>query len=119
MRPAGGRGGAPPARRGLHHWPPATCCGRLRTRRTSRALAARISANPRDFEARFGLAALQVFEGDFKAAFDNLLEVVLRDKAEGKPDRERARKQLIEWFDVCPDPDVVSHGRRYLGMYLN
>lgn len=83
------------------------------------ALAARIAANPRDFEARFGLAALQVFEGDFKAAFDNLLDVVLRDKAEGKPDRERARKQLIEWFDVCPDPEVVSNGRRYLGMYLN
>jgi putative thioredoxin len=83
------------------------------------ALAARIAANPRDFEARFGLAALQVFAGDFKAAFDNLLDVVLRDKAEGKPDRERARKQLIEWFDVCPDPEVVSNGRRYLGMYLN
>ena len=83
------------------------------------ALAARIAANPRDFEARFGLAALQVFDGDFKAAIDNLLDVVLRDKAEGKPDRERARKQLIEWFDVCPDPEVVSHGRRYLGMYLN
>ncbi len=83
------------------------------------ALAARITANPRDFEARFALAALQVFDGDFKAAFDNLLDVVLRDKAEGKPDRERARKQLIEWFDVCPDPEVVSNGRRYLGMYLN
>jgi putative thioredoxin len=83
------------------------------------ALAARIAANPRDFEARFGLGALQVFEGDFRAAIDNLLEVVLRDKAEGKPDRERARQQLIEWFDVCPDPEVVSHGRRYLGMYLN
>jgi putative thioredoxin len=83
------------------------------------ALAARIAANPRDFEARFALAALQVFEGDFKAAIDSLLEVVLRDKAEGKPDRERARKQLIEWFEVCPDPEVVSNGRRYLGMYLN
>jgi putative thioredoxin len=83
------------------------------------ALAARIAANPRDFEARFALAALLVFEGDFKSAFDHLLEVVLRDKAEGKPDRERARKQLIEWFEACPDADVVSHGRRYLGMYLN
>jgi putative thioredoxin len=60
-----------------------------------------------------------VFEGDWKAAFDNLLEVVLRDKAEGRPDRERARKQLIEWFDACPDAETVSHGRRYLGMYLN
>ena len=83
------------------------------------SLAARIAANGKDFEARFALAALQVFEGDFSAAFDNLLEVVLRDKAEGKPDRERARKQLIEWFEACPDAEAVSRGRRYLGMYLN
>lgn len=83
------------------------------------ALAARIAANGRDFEARFALAAHQVFGGDFNAAFDNLLEVVLRDKAEGKPDRERARKQLIDWFQACPDAEAVSRGRRYLGMYLN
>ena len=83
------------------------------------ALAARIAANTKDFEARFALAALQVYGSDFNAAFDNLLEVVLRDKAEGKPDREKARKQLIEWFTACPDADAVSRGRRYLGMYLN
>jgi len=83
------------------------------------ALAARVAAHPRDFEARFALGAWQVFEGDWRAAFDNLLEVVLRDKAEGRPDRERARRQLIEWFAACPDADTVSHGRRYLGMYLN
>ena len=83
------------------------------------ALAARIAANPKDFEARFALAAIQVYEGDFDAAFDQLLEVVLRDKAEGRPDRERARAQLVEWFAACPDADAVSHGRRYLGMYLN
>lgn len=83
------------------------------------ALAARIAANPRDFEARFALAALQVYDGDYRAAFDQLLEVVLRDKAEGRPDRERARAQLVEWFAACPDAEAVSHGRRYLGMYLN
>jgi len=83
------------------------------------ALTARIAANPRDFEARFGLAALHAHAGQFQAAFEQLLEVVLRDKAEGKPDRERARQQLVEWFEVCPDPEVVSSGRRYLGMYLN
>ena len=83
------------------------------------ALAARIAANGKDFEARFALAALQAFEGDFSAAFENLLDVVLRDKAEGKPDREKARKQLIDWFEACPDADAVSRGRRYLGMYLN
>jgi putative thioredoxin len=80
------------------------------------ALAARIAANPRDFDARFALAALQAFEGDFSAAFDQLLDVVLRDKAEA---REKARQQLVAWFEVCPDPAVVSRGRRYLGMYLN
>ncbi|MBL8288390.1 MAG: tetratricopeptide repeat protein [Rubrivivax sp.] len=77
---------------------------------------ARIAANGKDFEARFGLAALLAYEGDFNGAFDQLLEVVLRDKGE---QRERARAQLVEWFAVCPDVDAVSRGRRYLGMYLN
>jgi putative thioredoxin len=79
-------------------------------------LLARIKANPKDFDARFELAALQAYEGDFPAAFDQLLETVLRDKAEA---RERARKQLVAWFEVCPDAQAVSRGRRYLGMYLN
>jgi len=80
------------------------------------ALAARIAANARDFDARFDLAALLAYDGDFRAAFEQLLEIVLRDKAE---QRERARKQLVEWFNACPDADAVSYGRRYLGMYLN
>ena len=83
------------------------------------ALAARIAANSKDFEARFALAAIQAYSGEWTAAFDQLLEVVMRDKAEGKPDREKARQQLIEWFSACPDADAVSRGRRYLGMYLN
>jgi putative thioredoxin len=80
------------------------------------ALAARVAANPKDFEARFALAAWQVYEGDYRGAFEQLLDVVLRDKAEH---REQARKQLVEWFDACPDAEAVSYGRRYLGMYLN
>ena len=40
----------------------------------------------------------------------------MRDKGEA---REKARLQLVAWFEVCPDPNVVSRGRRYLGMYLN
>jgi putative thioredoxin len=81
-----------------------------------KALAARIAANPKDFEARFALAAIQVYEAEYNAAFDQLLEVVLRDKAEP---REKARTQLVEWFGACPDAEAVSRGRRYLGMYLN
>jgi putative thioredoxin len=80
------------------------------------ALAVRVAANGKDFEARFALASIHAYEGDFNAAFDQLLEVVLRDKAEW---REKARVQLVEWFDACPDPATVSRGRRYLGMYLN
>jgi putative thioredoxin len=79
-------------------------------------LAARVAANPKDFEARFALAALQAHAGDFDAAFDQLLEVVMRDKAEW---REKARVQLVEWFNLCTDAAAVSRGRRYLGMYLN
>ena len=63
-----------------------------------------------------GRAAIHAYEGDFNVAFDQLLEVALRDKAEW---REKARLQLVEWFDACPDPATVSRGRRYLGMYLN
>jgi putative thioredoxin len=95
--------------------------GRLAMARTqpqgdAAALAQRIAANAKDFEARFALAELLAHGGDFKAAFDQLLEVVLRDKAEW---REKARVQLVEWFKICPDAAVVSQGRRYLGMYLN
>jgi putative thioredoxin len=80
------------------------------------ALAARIAANPRDHEARFALAALRIYGNEYDAAFEQLLEVVLRDRAEW---REKARVQLVEWFAACPDADAVSRGRRFLGMYLN
>lgn len=79
-------------------------------------LAARIAANPKDHDARLDLGALQAWEGAWGTAFDTLLDVVLRDKAEW---RERARLQLVAWFAMCPDAEAVSRGRRYLGMYLN
>ncbi len=81
-----------------------------------KALDARIQANPKDFEARFARAALHASDAEFDAAFDQLLEVVLRDKAEW---REKARLQLVEWFDLCTNAEAVGRGRRYLGMYLN
>ena len=80
------------------------------------ALTARIAANAKDFEARFQLAALLAYGGDFNAAFEQLLDVVLRDKAEV---RTRARLQLIEWFALCPDAALVDRGRRRLSAYLN
>lgn len=81
-----------------------------------KALDARIQANPKDFEARFARAALHASDAEFDAAFDQLLEVVLRDKAEW---REKARLQLVEWFALCTNAEAVGRGRRFLGMYLN
>ena len=109
------------AERGARHEPlnKRIALARSRPQGDAAALAARIAANPKDFEARFALAGLQAFAGEWPAAFDQLLEVVLRDKAEGQAQREKARLQLVEWFDLCPDAEAVSRGRRYLGMYLN
>jgi putative thioredoxin len=85
-----------------------------------RALMERIAVNARDFDARFALAALLMHDADYNAAFDQLLEVVLRDKGTDEDSwRQRARRQLVEWFGLCPDAEAVSRGRRYLGMYLN
>ena len=55
------------------------------------ACAARIDADPKDHAARFDLAALQAHGGDFDAAFEQLLEMVLRDKA------ERASRPVRAW----------------------
>jgi len=82
----------------------------------AQALQARIEANPRDHDARHDLAAILAHRGDFESAFDQLLETVLRDKAEA---RERARARMVEWFQLCPDPALVDKARRRLSMYLN
>ncbi|RVT48842.1 tetratricopeptide repeat protein [Rubrivivax albus] len=79
-------------------------------------LRARIEANPKDHVARFDLAAILAHGGDFAAAFEQLLEIVLRDKAEH---REAARVRMVEWFGLCPEPAVTDRAQRRLAMYLN
>ncbi|MCK6394455.1 tetratricopeptide repeat protein [Zoogloea sp.] len=80
------------------------------------ALLASIAANARDFEARFTLAAAKAGNGAWPDAFAQLLEVVLRDRADA---RGRAREKLVEWFALCPDARAVADARRQLSMYLN
>lgn len=80
------------------------------------SLRSRLEADPKDFEARFTLATLLAQRNDWPAAFGELLEVVLRDKAEA---RDRARSRLLEWFPLCPDMRAVMMARRDLSMYLN
>ena len=80
------------------------------------ALVARIGADAKDFEARFALAAALAGRGEWGAAFEQLLEVVLRDRADA---RGKARDTLVEWFGICPDAKAVMNARRQLSMYLN
>ncbi|MDD2990979.1 MAG: tetratricopeptide repeat protein [Zoogloea sp.] len=80
------------------------------------ALEARIRADAKDFDARFALAAARAGRGEWAAAFDQLLDVVLRDRAEA---RGKARDTLVEWFGLCPDAKAVMSARRQLSMYLN
>ncbi len=79
----------------------------------------KLEDNPRDFATRFEYADYLVRSGDYEPAFEQLIEVVRLDRAEGRPDRDRARKQLIEWFALCPEPGIVKQARVMLGMYLN
>ena len=80
------------------------------------ALVARIEADPKDFDARFTLATLLAQREAWVDAFAQLLEVVLRDKADA---RKTARDKLVEWFPLCPDLKAVMNARRELSMYLN
>ena len=75
-------------------------------------LKAALDARPEDLEARLGYAERLAAEGRFRAALDELIEVVRRDRGEW---RERARKTVVALFGVAADqPDLVGEYRRKL-----
>jgi putative thioredoxin len=63
----------------LGHWIAAQ--RKAASARNADVLASAIAANKRDFEARFELAQIHFAAGRFTAAMDELLEIVMRDKA--------------------------------------
>jgi putative thioredoxin len=69
--------------------------------RSSDALVAAITANKRDFEARFELAQTHFAAGRFTAAMDELLEIVMRDKAWSS---DLARKTYVAILAVMAKP---------------
>lgn len=104
-------------------------------KRANVELASQISANKRDFPARYALAQLHIHAHAFTDAMDELLEILMRDKlwdkaggAEGK-----ARKlyiAVLELIDlpklkvadgVIPpeDPTVASYRRRLSSVVLS
>ena len=68
---------------------------------------ARIAANKRDFEARFGKAQWLMAHQQWTAAMDELLEILMRDKAWSD---DLARKTYIAILDVIepPKPKVAE-----------
>jgi putative thioredoxin len=69
--------------------------------RSADALQAAIAANKRDFEARFELAQTYFAAGRFTQAMDELLEIVMRDKAWNQ---EAARKTYVAILSVMSKP---------------
>jgi putative thioredoxin len=69
--------------------------------RKPEALAAAITANKRDFDARFELAQGHLAAGRPTAAMDELLEILMRDKAWSD---QRARKLYVAILELMTKP---------------
>ena len=83
----------------LGHW--IAACEQRRRRAAPRALAAAIAANKRDFDARFELAQTHFAARRFTQAMDELLEIVMRDKAWND---ELARKTYVAILELMSKP---------------
>ena len=80
------------------------------------SLTARIAADPADHQARFDHALLMNAQGDREGATDRLLEIIAKDR---KWNDERARKQLVQFFDAWgPTDEATLTGRRRLSALL-
>ncbi|HMN75067.1 MAG TPA: tetratricopeptide repeat protein [Burkholderiaceae bacterium] len=69
--------------------------------RSASELGAAIAQNKRDFDARFALAQLHFAAGRFTEAMDELLEIVMRDKAWSD---ELARKTYVAILELMTKP---------------
>ena len=70
---------------------------------------AKIAANKRDFEARFGKAQMLMANQHWVPAMDELLEILMRDKSWNN---ELARKTFIAILDIIEPPQVkVADGQ--------
>jgi len=79
-------------------------------------LEQKVAANPADHQARFDLAVALNAGGKRDAAADQLIEIVRRDR---KWDDEKARKQLVQFFEAWgPTDEATVNGRRKLSSVL-
>jgi putative thioredoxin len=82
----------------------------------TKALQAKIAADPADLQARFDLAKALAANGKLAEASDQLLDIIARDRAWND---EAARKQLLTVFEAAGQmSDVAKAGRRRLSSIL-
>ena len=84
------------------------------------ALAARIAADPGDLDGRLQLARAQALEHDYRAALENLLEIVRRDR---RWNDEAGRRTMLDLFSLlAADPrhdELLREFRVRLARTLN
>lgn len=81
------------------------------------ALVERIARNVDDLDARLKLANLRIAEGRHEAAFEQLLEIIRRDRKFGD---DAGRRTMLNVFDVLGSGnELVSKYRRQLASALN
>jgi putative thioredoxin len=79
-------------------------------------LAAKVAANPADLDLRLALAGALAARHDYRAALEQLLEIIRRDR--DWKDGE-ARKQMLAIFSLAADdPGLVSEFRKKLSSAL-
>jgi putative thioredoxin len=79
-------------------------------------LEATIAANPNDHNTRFDLAIAKNAVGDRSAAAENLLAIIRSDR---EWEEQKARKQLIQFFDLWgSEDDATIAARRQLSSLL-
>jgi putative thioredoxin len=77
--------------------------------RASAEFQSKITANKRDFDARFDLAQLHMGQHQWTLAMDELLEILMRDKAWAD---EKARKTYIAILEIIEPPKAkVADGQ--------
>lgn len=76
-------------------------CDKARQARSAEALAAAIAANKRDFDARYELAQSLFASGNYTQAMDELLEILMRDKAWND---SLARKTYVAVLEMMSKP---------------
>ena len=80
-------------------------CERAPSARSEEVLTAALVTNKRDFDARFELAQIHFASSNFTAAMDELLEIVMRDKAWNG---ELARKTYVAILEMMSKPAAAK-----------